>query len=62
MSLTVLLPALTSDDGGSALTGYQWRGGLLTSWATLPATETGPGTFSSLENGREYTFEVRAGE
>ena len=49
-----------SDDGGSALTGYQMRGGLQTSWLTIPATETGPATFSSLENGTEYTFEVRA--
>ena len=49
-----------ADDGGSALTGYQMRGGLQTSWVTLQATETGPATFPNLENGREYTFEVRA--
>ena len=49
-----------ADDGGSALTGYQMRGGLQTSWASIPATETGPANFPNLENGREYTFEVRA--
>ena len=49
-----------ADDGGSDLTGYQIRGGLRTTWLTLPATETGPATFGNLENGREYTFSVRA--
>ena len=49
-----------ADDGGSALTGYQFRGGLVTSWLPAPPTETGPATFSSLTNGTEYTFEVRA--
>ena len=49
-----------ADDGGSDLTGYQMRGGLQTSWASIPATETGPATFGNLENGREYTFSVRA--
>ena len=49
-----------ADDGGSDLTGYQIRGGLRTTWLTLPATETGPATFGTLENGREYTFSVRA--
>jgi len=49
-----------ADDGGSALTGYQMRGGLQTSWVTIPATETGPANFPNLENGREYTFDVRA--
>ena len=49
-----------ADDGGSDLTAYQMRGGLQTTWATIPATETGPANFSSLENGQEYTFEVRA--
>ena len=49
-----------ADDGGSDLTGYQIRGGLRTSWLTISATETGPATFSSLQNGTEYTFEVRA--
>ena len=49
-----------ADDGGSDLTGYQIRGGLQTSWLSLPATETGPATFPNLENGRSYTFSVRA--
>ena len=49
-----------ADNGGSALTGYQFRGGLVTSWLPAPPTENGPANFGSLENGREYTFEVRA--
>ncbi len=49
-----------ADNGGSALTGYQMRGGLQTTWVSIPATETGPAIFPNLENGREYTFEVRA--
>ena len=49
-----------ADNGGSDLTGYQMRGGLQTTWASIPATETGPANFPNLENGREYTFEVRA--
>ena len=49
-----------ADDGGSDLTGYQIQGGLVTSWLTHPATETGPASFFNLENGREYTFSIRA--
>ena len=55
--VTWLPPA---DDGGSAITGYQIRGGLVTSWLSVPTPEVGPATFAGLENGREYTFSMRA--
>ena len=49
-----------ADDGGSDLTGYQIQGGLVTSWITILATDPGPSGFFNLENGREYTFSIRA--
>ena len=49
-----------ADDGGSDLTGYQIQGGLVTSWLTILATDPGPSGFFNLENGREYTFSIRA--
>ena len=57
MSLSWLPPA---DDGGSDITDYQIQGGGVTSWTTVPLPELVAMNFYNLENGREYTFSVRA--
>ena len=66
-----------ADNGGSALTGYEFRGGLVTSWLLCQSRTAvhvrrkpgsgrrqGHGAFANLENGRyeSTTFEVRAVE
>ena len=47
------------DDGGSAITGYEYRIDGRGSWISTGATDT-THTVTGLDNGTEYTFEVRA--
>ena len=49
-----------ANDGGSAITGYQIQGGGVTSWISVPEPDLVLMNFYNLENGREYTFSVRA--
>ncbi len=63
-SSAVLTFTVPSSDGGTPITGYEYTVDGGTTWQSLTTTSSGPdtrtGTVSGLDNGTEYTVQVRA--